>query len=272
VTINTADFKITKAALTVTASSDQTKVYGADEPTLTYSITGFVNGDTEASLDTRVSVSRAAGEVVGDYTITTSGAADSNYTIGFVTADFEIIKATLTVTADDQTKRVGVENPKLTITYDGFVNGETVAVLGEVPVSSTMANKDSSVGTYVIELTSVTDANYEIEIIEGILSITSDLDGNVLSIQKSYGISPNGDGVNATWNINDIEKYPNNRVQIFNRSGKMVYEKRGYNNTFDGFSNKISSRRKLPVGPYYFVLELNVAGAPPIKGWLYINY
>jgi hypothetical protein len=94
----TAVFTITAADLTVTAS-DQTKVYGATDPTLTYSITGFVNGDTEADLDTGVSISRAAGEDVDTYTITPSAAADSNYTVSFVTADFTITAADLTVTA-----------------------------------------------------------------------------------------------------------------------------------------------------------------------------
>ncbi len=78
----TADFSITAAPLTVTAS-DQTKVYGATDPTLTYSITGFQGTDTEADLDTGVSISRAAGEAVGTYTITPSAAADSNYASKF---------------------------------------------------------------------------------------------------------------------------------------------------------------------------------------------
>ena len=56
--------------------------------TLTYSITGFQGTDTEADLDTGVSISRAVGEDVGTYTITPSAAADSNYTVSFVTADF----------------------------------------------------------------------------------------------------------------------------------------------------------------------------------------
>ena len=68
------------------------------DPVLTYTITGFVNGDTEADLDTGVSISRAAGEAVGTYTITPSGAADSNYAISFVTADFTITQTTLTIT------------------------------------------------------------------------------------------------------------------------------------------------------------------------------
>ena len=60
---------------------------------LTYSITGFVNGDLESDLDTAVSISRAVGETVGTYTITPSAAADSNYAISFVTADFSITAA-----------------------------------------------------------------------------------------------------------------------------------------------------------------------------------
>ena len=55
-------------------------MYGATDPTLTYSITGFQGTDTEADLDTAVSISRAVGEDVGTYTITPSAAADSNYT------------------------------------------------------------------------------------------------------------------------------------------------------------------------------------------------
>ncbi|WP_298950179.1 MBG domain-containing protein, partial [uncultured Polaribacter sp.] len=82
------------------ADSGQTKVYGATDPALNYTITGFVNGDTESSLDTGVSIARATGEDVNSYTITPSGAVDSNYTVSFVTADFSITKAALTVTAD----------------------------------------------------------------------------------------------------------------------------------------------------------------------------
>ena len=139
-------------------------------------------------------------------------------------------------------------------------------------MASTTATKDSSVGDYLIELSPASDGNYQIEIIEGILTISADADGNLVSIQKSYGISPNGDGNNDTWSIEDLEKYPNNVARIYNRSGKLLYEMKGYNNTFDGFSNKTNSSRKLPVGVYYYVLDLGIPGAPPIKGWMYINY
>ena len=95
-------------------------MYGATEPVLTYSITGFPRTDTEADLDTAVSISRAVGEDVGTYTITPSAAADSNYTVSFVTADFTITAADLTVTADADTRVYGATEPVLTYSITGF--------------------------------------------------------------------------------------------------------------------------------------------------------
>ena len=96
-------------------------MYGATDPTLTYSITGFQGTDTEADLDTGVSISRAVGEDVGTYTITPSAAADSNYTVSFVTADFTITAADLTVTAMTN-QSVWCNRSNLTYSITGFVN------------------------------------------------------------------------------------------------------------------------------------------------------
>ncbi|SHH04527.1 hypothetical protein SAMN05443549_1131, partial [Flavobacterium fluvii] len=157
----TAQFGITKAALTVTANAGQTKVYGAGDPTLTYTITGFVNGDDEADLDTPVSIARAAGEDVGNYTITPSGAVDANYTISFSTAQFAITKAALTVTANaGQTKVYGATDPTLTYTITGFVNGDDEADL-DTPVSIARAAGED-VGNYTITPSGAVDANYTI--------------------------------------------------------------------------------------------------------------
>ena len=167
----TADFTITAAALTVTADEDQTKVYGATDPTFTYSITGFVNGDAEADLDTEVSISRAAGENVGTYTITPSGAADSNYTVSFVPADFTITAAALTVTASDQTKVYGATDPALTYSITGFVNGDAEADLDtEVSISRAVGE---NVGTYTITPSAAADSNYTVSFVTADFTITA---------------------------------------------------------------------------------------------------
>ena len=85
--------------------------------------------------------------------------------------------------------------------------------------------------------------------------------------------SPNGDGVNEFLVINCITNYPNNRLEIYNRWGNTVYKKQRYNNDFDGTSNgrtTINGTDKLPVGTYYYVLDLG-DGSKPKVGWIYIN-
>ena len=84
--------------------------------------------------------------------------------------------------------------------------------------------------------------------------------------------SPNGNGKNEFFVIDCIANYPNNELQIFNRWGNVVYIKEGYNNTFDGVSNGravVNRNEKLPVGTYYYVLDLG-DGSKPMAGWLYI--
>uniref|UniRef100_UPI0026156510 T9SS type B sorting domain-containing protein n=1 Tax=uncultured Algibacter sp. TaxID=298659 RepID=UPI0026156510 len=120
----------------------------------------------------------------------------------------------------------------------------------------------------------------------GIVTDTSDdgedLDGNTsddptvtelgcLLIFNEF--SPNGDGMNDTLIINCIDNFPNNKLEIYNRWGNLVYEKRGYNNDWDGTSNGRSTVKvdeQLPVGTYYYILDFG-DGTKPKVGWLYIN-
>jgi gliding motility-associated-like protein len=93
------------------------------------------------------------------------------------------------------------------------------------------------------------------------------------------GFSPNGDGSNDTWLLDHVaEMYPKHQIQIFNRSGVLVYDgKLSANSDWDGFSN-VGSAEKLPVGTYYYRLNLGAPVAPfseksyPKKGVIYIKY
>jgi gliding motility-associated-like protein len=66
--------------------------------------------------------------------------------------------------------------------------------------------------------------------------------------------SPNGDGLNDLWIIDKIEQYPNSVVEIFNRYGNKIFERKGYSraSAWDG-TNKGAP---LPVGAYYYILRL----------------
>jgi heat shock protein beta len=100
------------------------------------------------------------------------------------------------------------------------------------------------------------------------------LDRNISECLVVYNeFSPNGDGVNDYFIINCIENYRNNRLQIFNRQGLLVFETANYKNNWNGYSNRLGANRQnkpLPEGTYFYILDLG-SGSRVLKGWLYIN-
>lgn len=67
------------------------------------------------------------------------------------------------------------------------------------------------------------------------------------------GFSPNGDGVNETWEIDFIQEFPDCVVEVYNRWGELLFRSVGYVEEWDGNYNG----QPLPVGTYYYVIELN---------------
>ncbi|MBS7229519.1 VCBS repeat-containing protein [Flavobacterium psychroterrae] len=173
VNVPTISSTVNKATLTITADN-QSKVYGSANPTLTVSYTGFVNGDTEASLTTPPTISTTADGTspVGNYPISASGAVDANYTISYVAGTLTVTPVSLTITADAQSKIYGSANPTLTVSYTGFVNGDTEASLTTPPTISTTADTASAVGTYPISVSGAISSNYTFTYIDGTLTVT----------------------------------------------------------------------------------------------------
>ncbi|WP_133248510.1 gliding motility-associated C-terminal domain-containing protein [Pedobacter yonginense] len=73
------------------------------------------------------------------------------------------------------------------------------------------------------------------------------------TISPAAVVTPNGDGRNDTWIVGNIESHPNNTVNIYNRSGTLVFKMRNYKNTWDGTHNGIP----LNEDAYFYVIELD---------------
>lgn len=73
--------------------------------------------------------------------------------------------------------------------------------------------------------------------------------------------SPNGDGVNDLWKVRGLETYPDAVVSIFNRYGQSILKQKGISVAWDGKRNGQS----LPIGTYYYMIELN-NGYAPVSG------
>ena len=168
-----ADYEVTKAVLTITADA-QTKVYGEANPALTFRYSGWVNGVEAIDVAPSITTTLDGTTIVGTYAdaITIGGGVDENYDFTYVADDFTVTKAMLTVTADNQIKTYGEDNPALTFTVRGFLNGETLSVLDVLPSIQTTAVQNSNAGTYPITVSGGSDSSYSFIYRAGTMTIS----------------------------------------------------------------------------------------------------
>jgi uncharacterized repeat protein (TIGR02543 family) len=156
---------VSPKALTITADA-KTKIYGAADPGLTYSVTGALVG-SDAFTGT---LSRAAGENTGSYAIQKGTvSAGSNYTLTYAAANLTITAKTITITADAKTKVYGATDPALTyqITSGALVGGD--AFTGTLTRAA-----GENAGSYAIQPGTVSaGANYALTYVPANLTITA---------------------------------------------------------------------------------------------------
>ena len=107
------------------------------------------------------------------YTVALTKAGDANYTARTDTFAIPVTQASLTATANNQSKVYGAANPALTISYSGFVNGDTAASLAVPPTASTPATSGSAVGSYTITPAGGSSPNYSFSYVNGTLTVTA---------------------------------------------------------------------------------------------------
>jgi len=90
----------------------------------------------------------------------------------------------------------------------------------------------------------------------------------LLSEDVYTGFSPNGDNINDTWTVPGIENYPEAFITVVNRAGAQVYSGKATDPPFDGRFNGTL----LPIGSYYYVIELNDGQSDALHGILTIIY
>ncbi|WP_188752688.1 BspA family leucine-rich repeat surface protein [Parapedobacter defluvii] len=165
--------RVAPRTITIIPTTNQGKIYGADDPTF-YGF-ALVDGDALAFDDELADIvsaaSREAGENVGSYDINLEFAGEQvlNYSITFETDNnvFRITPLQITVTAENQAKTFGTDDPELTYTF-------TPGLVGHDEFSGDLDREEGEgVGTYAIARGDLSlGDNYEIVFEEGALTIT----------------------------------------------------------------------------------------------------
>ena len=100
-------------------------------------------------------------------------------------------------------------------------------------------------------------------------SYPSDFSNEALrqSIEIVSFFSPNGDNINDRWQVREIDRYPNNQVWVYSRTGKLLFEAKPYQNNWSGDSQG----EDLPEGSYYYRIDLDGNGSIDFEGWLFLT-
>ena len=238
-----ADLTINKAVLTVSANnavmcqSDGFQNFG-----VTY--TGFKAGDTENSLGTKPTVSTTANRnVAGTYVLVPSNGGSDNYAFIYVNGSL-VINALpqVNILSNNGTTISKGETAILTAsgggsyswsTASGIISGQNIASLTVRPAQTTV---------YTVRVTNASGCSR-------VESITIQVAEDYKIVANNI-LTPNGDGINDTWIVKNIDMYPGNEVRIFDRNGREMYSKKSYDNSWDGTLRGIP----LAEGTYYYII------------------
>ncbi len=147
-------------------ANNYTREYGDNNPTFEYTTSG-----AELVGIPQITCEATAASPVGTYDIVVKKGTVSNENVSYVSGTLTITKAPLKITAESYTINQGEALPNLRITYEGFKNNETEAVLTKKPTISTIATLGSDPNVYDINVSGAEAQNYEISYVKGKLTI-----------------------------------------------------------------------------------------------------
>ncbi len=246
VTINfiTEKFIINKAVLIVTPQ-DVSICERTELPEFIIDYDGFKFDETEDDLAQRASVDRSLlSSSLGSYDLIASGAASNNYDFVYNVGKLmvnDIPEVTIS-SSRGTTIRKGSETV-LTTSPFGAVNWST-----DIPC----INCNTTNPGYVVKPLVTTTYTLNVTNANGCMGSASITIKVVDKFEIPNTFSPNGDGVNDTWNVKSFVFTDQFKVDIFSRNGNRVFTDYNGMAVFDGTFNG----RDLPVGVYYYIIDL----------------
>jgi filamentous hemagglutinin family protein len=192
ITFTNGALRVNAAPLTVTAGS-VTKTYDglAWSGNNGVSYSGFVNSEDSSVLSGTLAYGGSSQGAInaGSYAITPSGLTSGNYAITFTDGTLTVNAVPLTVTAGSVTKTYDglAWSGNNGVSYSGFVNGESSAVLSGTLAYGGSAQGAINAGSYAITPSGLTSGNYAITFVDGSLTVnTVPLSVTAIAASKTY--------------------------------------------------------------------------------------
>ena len=208
---------IERAPLVIRAN-DATKRFGSPLPALTAAATGFVAGETLASLTGSLSVATTATQqsAVGTYPITVAGVSSPNYAIAFVTGTLTITRGTVAVAVSSSPQPSGLDMP---MTFAASVTAAEAAgvaptgvvqfltggtLIGSAPLAGESASISTAglpAGTHAIEARYLGDGSFDTGIGAGSHTVRDASGTPAITVTSSRNPANLGQSVTLTANI-----------------------------------------------------------------------
>ncbi len=191
-----------------------TRMYGAENPRFSYSVTG------EALVGTPELACEALPESpTGRYPVTISRGTVEGEDIEFVDGYLVVSRAPLKVIADNITRPVDEANPEFTFTLDGLKNDDTASDVftdgDKQPVFTCEATVDSPEGEYEITVSGPKNSkNYSLKYVSGTLTVSA---ANAID-----GVSGECVTIAASDGVITVSGLSDKRVTVYNAAGTLV--------------------------------------------------
>jgi len=229
---------------------------------------GLSNGSISISTDNFSPLTYTWNPNVGSGPII-SGLAPGSYTVNVSNSDL----------CEDQTIIIITEPSLISITpvdsigsECGEANGSlsVIASGGQGPYSYNWDNGNTGANN-----TEIDAGNYSVTVTDNSgCSVSNSFDlgcTELIPIIIPQFISPNGDGKNDTWIIQNLELYPDNKVWVYNRWGNLVFSSEPYENDWDGTYTGLGKTGPLPASTYFYLIDTMKKSQDVYKGYLEVQ-
>jgi gliding motility-associated-like protein len=176
------------------------------------------------------------------------------------------IPSNVTLSWNQRSALAGLTDDATTIIPVGWSKNSQrwINLVGSTPVGS--------LNEGFITTTSFIPDDYEIITLGASKAPYEPLSKDVINLDNFF-VSVNGDGINDSFYVAELEEYDSNFVQIYDRYGLKVFEMANYTDEFNGFSNlnniPFGTEKGLPVGVYFYTIDLPGEGLS-FQGFLYL--